>query len=252
MMSLRLGLVSSLAVILFAASGSLLGSTTPHEERVCAAWILGAGRLPSAAELSGARGDAPLAEHLAAVEVHLRNDAGAARITATLAWTDAFGTDPAEAELRALPARAYHLHLRSHLERLGAEPDLYRTVIDRAYRAAVGRAAHDVEFAYWEKRPALPYALLVGCIDHWARRNAPGLMTTTGAPTISITCDRILALRCSPSVAQEARALLDLKLTPRAAALGQHVIAPGGATILSAGGIHMVVTGRRAPETTTR
>ena len=61
-----------------------------------------------------------------------------------------------------------------------------------------------MEIEYWKRQPALSYALLVGCIEDWARRNRPGLMATTGVASVSVNSAYLATIRLSPGVASPA------------------------------------------------
>jgi hypothetical protein len=77
-------------------------------------------------------------------------------------------------------------------------------------------------------------------MEDWARRNQPGLMVTSGTPTISINCDYLATVRLSPKVAAEAREGAGL---PPAGDGGTHVIAAGAGAIVSGGRIHFAMAG---------
>lgn len=136
--------------------------------------------------------------------------------------------------------------LLRHVEELAEYPNHYREVIDRAYQVVVGRSAYPEEHDYWKTRGTLPYVVLVGAIENWAQRNQPGLMVTTGTPSISVNSRFLTTLRLSLPIANEARTLLGLPVwtdVGRQHSPGNHVVAVGAADIASVGGVHFLVAG---------
>lgn len=246
---------SRLTFLFTCAALALLGASAvakPEEqqERIDASFLLAQGRLPTAEERQAWAGptEPAFGELLTRQRERLRNDAAAQRAVAVRAACDAFGTEAPPSELVAVPAvgSAYVDLLQSHLQWLAAHPDAYRQVVDRAYRLAVGREAFPMEQDYWRERATLSFAMLVGCVDSWARRNAPGLMATTGTPSISINCGYLTTRRLSPAVAAEVRAASGLAPSGDAAlalARDRDLIAPGAGEIASIGGIHLVAVG---------
>ena len=223
-----------------------------QQERLDASFLLAQGRLPTAAEQQAWAGaeEKPFAELLARQREQLRSEAAAQQAVAVRAALDAFGTKSIPVELGAVKPTAGSTYVdlvQSHLQWLAAHPDAYQLVVDRAYRLAVGRAAFSIEQDYWRVRATLSFAMLVGCVDSWARRNAPGLMATTGIPSISINCCYLATRRLSPAVAAEVRAASGLAPAGDAAltlACGRNLIAPGAGEIVSIGGIHLIAVGR--------
>ncbi len=223
-----------------------------QQERLDASFLLAQGRLATAAEREAWAGDAetPFAELLAQQRERLRGDATAQNAVAVRAAADAFGTEALPAELGTVKPTAgetYAELVQRHLQWLATHPDVYRQVVDRAYRLAVGREAFPMEQDYWRERSTLSFAMLVGCVDSWARRNAPGLMATTGTASISINCCHLTTRRLSPAVAAEVRAASGLAPVGDAAlalACGRNLIAPGAGEIVSIGGIHLIAVGR--------
>lgn len=222
-----------------------------QQERLDALFLLAQGRLATAAERQAWAGAEakPFAGLLAQQREGLRGDATAQNAVAARAAADAFGTEALPAELGAVKPTAgetYAELVQRHLQWLAAHPDVYRQVIDRAYRLVVGREAFSIEQDYWRDRATLSFAMLVGCVDSWARRNAPGLMATTGTASISINCCHLTTRRLSPAVAAEVRAasgLLPVGDAALALACGRNLIAPGAGEIASIGGIHFVAVG---------
>lgn len=136
------------------------------------------------------------------------------------------------------PSDLFAEQVAAQLATLTGDSEAYEQVLQRAYRHVVGRDVYAEEIAYWGNYPTLPYALLVGCIEDWARRNQPGLMNTAGTPTVSVNCDLLATTRLSPALAKRVATWLDLPdATP--------VLAPGGAELASSGGIRFLVTGVR-------
>lgn len=220
-----------------------------QRERVEAATLLALGRPASAAEIE-AVGGASLADLVAKLGATLQGDRALAAAVTTKAWRDTLGSVPEPRAIAGLPdvAPTYAALVQAHLRRLAADPVAYRAVIERAYRHAMRRAAYDIEFEYWMSRDTLSFVLLVACIENWAVRNQPGLMSTTGAPSISINSAFLTTVRLSPAVAHEARLLLGFDRSgaeaAHAAEVGYHIVAPGAERIVGLGGIHFVATGR--------
>ncbi|BET69141.1 hypothetical protein ASA1KI_40590 [Opitutales bacterium ASA1] len=184
---------------------------------------------------------------LQASRERLATDATLRTIVAARAQRDATGeTSPRDLAVDPSGPLLYFEHVSAHVKRFAADESVYREVIDRAYQFVLGRPAYDIEFDYWKARAPLPYYLLCACIDHWAGRNAPGLMFTTGTPTISITSRYLVVERLSPGEAIALREATGLAVTGdpgMAAALDRAVVAPGAGEITSVGGIHLVAVG---------
>jgi hypothetical protein len=234
---------------LFGASAS--AKPDERQERLDASFLLSQGRLPTDEERQAWAGaeenafGALLVRH----RERLRDDAAAQRALAVRAALDAFGTETTPSGFDAANPTAgetYAELVQRHLGWLSSHPDAYRQVVDRAYRLAVGREAFPIEQDYWKERATLSFAMLVGCADSWARRNAPGLMATTGTPSISINCGYLTTRRLSPAVAAEVRAAsgpAPVGEPALALACDRNVIAPGAGEIVSIGGIHLVAVG---------
>ncbi len=243
----------SLLVCALLAWGNTVAAATPEapRERLDAAFLLALGRLPSDAEMTAWATATPftVTDLLARHRTRLRDDAAAQSAVWLRSWHDAFGCAPGTAELAAGPATGgtYAELLQRHLLWLTDHPADYRQVVDRAYQRSVGRGAFPIEQDYWRERPTLSFALLVGCIDNWARRNAPGLMATTGMASVSVNCRHLTTRRLSPAVAAEVRAATGLVPagTPALAVAGaRNVVAPGATELVSIGGIHFAAVGR--------
>lgn len=219
-------------------------------ERVGASFLLTLGRLPDPAEMSAwtqpsAR---PVAELVDRIGHTLLAGRESRRTVAERAWVDAFGQAPTAAELDATSPEtvAYHRLVSQHLQKFAAEPAAYLATLQRAYRFVMSRPAYPEEIDYWNARTPLPYVLLVGCIEDWARRNAPGLMVTAGTPTISVNSRHLTTLRLSPGIAAETRAATGLRPTgdpELVAVLGRRVVAPGAGEVVAGGGIHFIAVG---------
>lgn len=234
------------------AGVALAAADTPstHAERAAAACLLAHGRWPagdeSAAESGGTAGS--VAELVARQRGRIAGDAALQRAVVDAAVRDAFGRAPNAEELSEIApgGLTYAVLVQRHVARLATHPDEYAVVVDRAYRRTLDRAADPVEFDYWKQRPAVTFALLVGCLENWARRNSPGLTVTSGTPSISANGTCLATLRLSPGVAAEACAAIGLPALadrPLAAARGCHVVAPGAAEIASVGGVHFLAVG---------
>lgn len=213
------------------------------EERFAAAHLLASGALPGpTTSLSRA---ATLAEQLEAHRAALQADAPARASVVQRAWRDAYGRPPAATELD-IPAPAgawtYCALLAHHVATLRTDAAARTAVVHRAYRAVVSRDAYPEELAYWQRYDALPFVLLVGCVEDWAVRNQPGLMSTTGVPTISPNSVHLATLRVSPAVAAEVRAALGL--APSNPPFVPRLLAVGGAQIGTRAGMHLLVVGR--------
>lgn len=213
-------------------------------ERVGAAFVLALGRAPAAGEIElwGKQ------EKMSVADLVARLPAQGESVVEK-ACADAFGRGPTEEERKAWAAGrpTYTALMKQHVQWLAGHPEEYAKVIGRAYQLVLGREVFDVELTYWQAQPPLSFALLNGCIENWARRNAPGLTVTSGRATISVNSEWLTAIRLSPAVAAEVR--IAAKLFPAgdanlAAATGQNVIAAGAGGVDSAGGIHFVAAGK--------
>ncbi|ACB73857.1 hypothetical protein [Opitutus terrae] len=253
MMNFRAVAFAALALLAVSHSHAQSPSTAAQAERVGASFVLALGRAPTAAELQSwtQRNESSVSELLALHRQQLQSDDGAARAVAQRAAEDAFGQTATDTPAAAAPL--YVEQLQRHVQRLATNPADYAQVIQRAYQRALRRDPYDVELGYWRERPVLSYALLVGCIENWGLRNAPGLMATTGAPTISVNSNFLTAVRLSPAIATEARLALGMlppatgdqlaALADRLAATGRTLIAPGAGDVVSLGHIHAAVCG---------
>ncbi|MFT3830238.1 MAG: hypothetical protein QM691_11105 [Opitutaceae bacterium] len=237
-----------LAIVMVAVP--LQAACAGEADRTAAAALVAYGRDATVEERSAgsARDKQTLAELLEAARQKLRGDAAERRATFARAYRDVFGVAASEADVAAAPARLYLEHEAVLLATLSGQPDDYRRVIERAYQAALGRAPFAEEYGYWAEFRPLPHLLLVGCVENWARRNAPGLMATTGVPTIGADAARPAVFRLTPALADEVRRALGQPLAPRDLAAGRTVIGPGAEAVVSVGGMAvLVIGGEKAP-----
>jgi hypothetical protein len=238
----------------FPLSAASIPSDGASRERTEAAFLLAFGRLPSPAEAAqratGATDDATLTGRLEQHRQHLTGNPAAQRSAVAQACLDAFGREATSEEITAWSAGhpTYTELMQRHVRALATHPEDYRQVIERAYQFAAKRAPHSIELDYWKSFEALPFMLLSACIENWATRNQPGLMFTTGVPSITVNSPHLTTLRLSPAIAREARAAIGLDGGTDSLAreaLGLTVVAHGAREVVSVGGIHLVVTGRR-------
>lgn len=234
-----------LAALAFVSTAAF-GQSADQKERIEASFVLALGRAPSAAETQAwsRQPAASLAELIQRHERQLGSDAGARQAVAKKAFQDAFGRAPTAAELGTAVADAvtYTELLERHVQRLAGDPAEYAKVLERAYQLVIRREVYPEELDYWKKHDTLPFTLLVGAVEDWARRNQPGLMVTAGKPTISVNSEFLATVRLSPGIAAEARRAAGLA-APENPEARRHVIAPGASTVTSSGGIHLVVAG---------
>lgn len=232
-------LLAALALSATSASAQSDG----QEERIGASFVLALGRAPSAGETGqwSKQGKLSIAELVALLQQ--QSDAGVKRATAAKACADAFGREPAGDEING---GSYTGLMQRHIQWLAGHPKEYEQVIERAYQLVMQRRAFTVEIDYWQAQPVLSFALLAGCIENWARRNAPGLMATTGTATVSVNSAYLTTVRLPAAIAAEARAAVGLFAAGDAnlaAATGRNIIAAGAGQVVSSGGINFVAAG---------
>ncbi len=220
---------------------SATGNRSQQAERVAASFLLALGRLPSATETAqwGAV-DASVADLIAKHRQLLAADATVKCAVVAKAFADSFGRAATDEEItkEAAVANATYTELmQHHVEWLGAHADSYEKILNRAYQLVIRRDVYPEEIEYWKKKDPQSFAVLVGCIDNWGRRNQPGLMVTAGPAAVSVNCVFLTTLRLSPAVAAEARAAAGLGPVADAAA-GTHLLAAGAEKIVSDGRIH--------------
>ena len=249
---MRHRLTSSAFIVTFALS-ALVSSGAPAPakgERIEASYVLAFGRMPSPAEISEAQksSDATLAERVAEHRQRLQSDAALKRETAVKAWRDAFGREPTDGEIAGSSDNGgtYTELMKHHIKSLAGSSDEYAKVLERAYRLVIRRGVYPEEITYWKDRDTLSYALLVGCVENWGRRNAPGLMVTVGTPTVSSNSHYLTTLRLSPITATEARAAAGLNTKNGSdflSATGRTLVAVGAEDLVASGGIHFAIAG---------
>ncbi len=247
--------VPLLAVLIAAPAATAGAQSSEQQERVGASFVLALGRVPTAGEAAqwAALQPVPLAALIARHRRELQGDAAAQRAVTIKASVDALGVAPGGAEsVPAVPkagaagGRLYADVMNDHLRWLAGHPADYVQVLHRAYRLLLQRDAYPVEVDYWKGQPPLSYALLVGCIEDWARRNRPGLTATSGVASVSVNSEYLATVRLSPALALEARAAAGLPAQDDAAlasAAWRRVAAPGADRVASVGGIHFTAAG---------
>jgi hypothetical protein len=224
--------------------------TSVHTERTQAASLIALGRTaqatptPTEQQTSGAS----IADLVAHHRQRLQSDEALRRETVVKAYVDAFGREPTASELTAgmKTPQTYTELMKAHIKTLAENPSDYEQLLERAYQRVIRRKVYPEEIAYWRQRDTLPYVLLVGCVENWGYRNAPGLMGTTGVPTVSVNSRYLSAVVLTPALAVEARQAAGLLPTGDAGlaiASGRNLIAAGGADIVTSGRMHLVVAG---------
>lgn len=221
---------------LFLALGTgLPAAAAASPDETHAAYAIALGRGADAGELAGVGGfDATLA----VLQAQLADGAEHRQAVATRAAAFVYGESSAATDPSAAADGFFAAQVAAHLADLAADQSAYRAVLQRVYQFVIGRDVYDEEIAYWSAHPTLPYALLVGCVEDWARRNQPGLMNTAGTPTVSVNCELLETLRLSPELGARVAAVLDLPASTT-------VLAPGGASLKSSGDIRFIVRGVR-------
>jgi hypothetical protein len=251
-MNSRFALV--LALISLVIGAPARSGADDQSDRVAASFVLARGRTPSAGEHAEwvQLGALSMAELIARHRQILLGDPAARRATLVQAHGDAFGRGATEEEVavwtRANPAAVTYTELmQGAVEWLAEHPDDYESVLHRAYQFLLRRDIYPEEIDYWKKQSApLPYALLVGCIEDWARRNQPGLMVTNGTATISVNSEFLTTVRLPPALAAEARTAAGLVPSAgaeNAVASGHNLVAAGADRIVTGGRIHFVAAG---------
>ena len=243
----RLTLVA-LAVAVTCLPAAARAQASPQEERVAASFVLALGRTATPAETSRwtTQDPLPLQELIARHRRQLQADPAAQRAVTAKARQDAFGPGPGGDPEPAGSGGIYADLVQRHLQWLAQHPAEYEQVMHRAYQLLLQRNAYSVEIDYWKRQSVLSFALLVGCIEDWARRSQPGLTATTGTAAVSINSAYLAAVRLSPGVAAEARAAAGLVPAgdPNLAiAAGRVVVAPGAGGVVSVGGIPFAAAG---------
>ncbi len=225
-----------------------VAQSTDQADRIAASFVLALGRVPTAVEAAQWTGKGKLAIAELVAQLQPQGD-DAKQAVAVKACLDACGREPAADELRAwlVGSPSYSGLMKQHVAWLEAHPKDYALVVERAYQLVMQRHAFAEELDYWKAQPALSFVLLNACIENWARRNAPGLMATSGVATASVNSMWLTTVSLAPAVATEARVaagLVHAGNADLAAALGRNIIAAGGDAVASAGGVHFVAAGR--------
>ncbi len=224
---------ATLVLLISALLASALPAATPSPE-IEAALAVGLGTHTAQASLEP---EVTFKQAIASLRKHLADTPAERSAVAQRAAMFVYGTKREVPEDEAT-SRLFAEQVATHLEMLADDSEAYEQVLQRAYRHVVGRDVYAEEIAYWDNYAALPYALLVGCIEDWARRNQPGLMNTAGTPTVSVNCELLVTTRLSPAFAQSVATWLGLPAsTP--------VLAPGAAELQSSGSIRFLVTAVR-------
>lgn len=237
---------------LLSASIALRGADELQAERLSAACVLATGHLPTTAEITALQENrsVSVSELVARLTRDLAGDPTRRENVAKRAYADCFGVEPS-AEQDAPAHGSYATQLSRHLQELAAHREQYAQVVERAYQRVIHREPYAEEVTYWNQYDVVPYALLSAALENWARRNQPGLMVTAGLPTVSVNSLYLTTVRLTPSVAEEVAAALGAPRTQdeidRARATARTVLSPGGAQLISNGGIAFVAAGR-APD----
>jgi hypothetical protein len=243
-----------MAVLTVSLAQGVAAQQPAQDERIAASFILALGRTPTAKEADewGREAGRPVADLVARHRTRMQSAPAEQKAVLERASRDAFGVAPGAAPGGLqMGAGIYVDVLQREVRWLESHPDDYLQVVQRAYQAVLTRDAYTVEVDYWRKRPVIPFALLVACIDNWALRSQPGLTATSGVPAASINCRYLASARLSVAAAAEARALVGLApLDERSAraAIGAVVVAPGAGEIVSVGGIPFAAAGSSAIE----
>lgn len=248
---MKFRLLPALLTTLLLSTVNASAQTAAQQEIVSASCMIAYGRPALGGELADPlHANKPLAELVQAHREDLKNDPELQRLVRLRAYRDAYGVADALDHITKGVGHetglTYADLLRQNIDALAARPDDYRQVIDRAYQLVIGRTAYPEEFDYWKPYGTLPYVLLVGAIENWAFRNQPGLMVTTGTPSISANSRFLTTLRLSPAVANEARALLGLPVWTDVARIRnpeRHVVAVSASELASVGGVHFALAG---------
>jgi len=235
---------------LLAAAPAVFGAANVQTGRISAAYLLVAGRIPTANEVAALteNSSATVSELVTRVSQNLAADPSNREQVAKQAYVDCFGAEPSVDHLSRATG-TYTDQLKQYLQDLATHRDEYAKVVGRAYQRVIPRDAYAEEIAYWNKYDVLPYTLLSAAIENWARRNQPGLMVTSGDPTVSVNSLYLSAVQLSPVVADEvADALGSPRIRDdvyRVHAPARTVFSPGGAQLISNGGIAFVAAGSR-------
>ena len=247
-MKTRLHLFAALLCLLTPALA--LAQAARQPERVAASFLLARGRAATPAELEQWKqgGDLPITDLLKRHGEQLAGDAKARQAVLAKAAVDSTGEPAGEAKAaQGNDSGAVYFHqVAKHVDALSKDASRYEAVIKRAYNDVLQRAPFPEEITYWKNKGTVPYVLMIAGIDNWGRRNAPGLMVTTGEAAISHNSELLSTVRLSPGIAEEARAAVGLPVQgERSVAYikGRNVIYPGAAEVVAVGGTHFVAAG---------
>lgn len=233
-----------LLLALFALAVPAAAQNPAQAEIISASTMIALGRPAEAAELDNpAYAGKSLADLIAAHRERLKADPALRQRVEEQARWDVTG---AKAGTGGQAGATYAEAVQAGIAALEADPAGYRQVIDRAYQLVIRRGVYPEEIEYWKRYGTLPYVVLVGAIENWAFRNQPGLMVTTGTPSIAINSRFIRTQRVSLAVANDARTLLGLPVwtdVARQHSPGRNIVAVGAKDIESVGGIHFLLAG---------
>lgn len=239
----------ALLAALFLSPVFAFAQAATQEEIISASCLIAFGRPAEPGELNDARlTNKTLVQLVAGHREALRNDPESQRLVAGQAHLHARGVAaPAKSDsISSAPGLTYAEHMKQQIDWLGQHPDTYREVINRAYQLVIRRDAYPEEIAYWKPYGTLPYVVLVGAIENWAFRNQPGLMVTTGTPSIALSSRFLRTQRVPLALANEARELLGLPVwtdVARQHSPGRNIVAVGAKDIESVGGVHFLLAG---------
>jgi hypothetical protein len=238
----------SVACVLASPSALALAQSPEQQERIEASFLLALGRTPTSAESERWARQEPLslADLLARHRRELQGNAADQQAVIVKASLDAFGLAPGKDDTEGASGGTYTDLMQRHLRWLAEHPAEYEAVLHRAYRLVLQRDAYSLEIDYWKRQPELSFALLVGSVEDWARRNRPGLTATAGVASVSVNSAYLATVRLSPAVAAEARVaagLVPTGDTALASAAERHLVAPGADHVASVGGIYFAAAG---------
>ena len=254
---MKLPALASLIVALLFSSAAFAQSPAEQarqRERVAASFVLALGRAASPAEIEEwtQRGQASIADLVARHRQQLQSNSGLKRTTLEKAFRDTYGRAPTNQELNTWSAQSgTYTELTTRLiSALAEDTAEYEKLLERVYQLVVRRGVYAEEIAYWKKHGTLSYAMLVGAVEDWARRNQPGLMVTVGTPTVSVNSTYLTTVRLSPAIAEEARAAAGMESlkghyveADYLGSTGRNIVMPGAEKLVSGGKIHFVAAG---------
>lgn len=246
---MKLRAFSALLLVWLVSSASVSAQAPTQQEIISASCLIAFGRPAELGELNDPLlANKTLAQLVAGHREDLKNDPEIQRLVARQAFLHARGiAAPGKPDfVSSAPGLTYADHIKQQIAWLAEHPEAYREVINRAYQLVIRRDAYPEEYAYWKPYGTLPYVVLVGAIENWAFRNQPGLMVTTGTPSIAINSRFLQTQRVPLSLANEARELLGLPVwtdVARQHSPGRNIVAVGAKDIESVGGVHFLLAG---------